>query len=41
MAKGNAVKRDHIKVPDTLKPDEVDTLSSIDQGKDFIKTGEK
>ncbi len=41
MPKGTAVKRDFIKSGDSKKPDENDTLSPIDKGKDYIKAGEK
>ncbi len=41
MPKGVVVKRDFIKAGNTKRPDETDTLSKVDEGKDFVKAGEK
>jgi len=39
-SKGNSVKRDFIKSTDSKNTKEVDTLSTVDMGKDFVKSGE-
>ena len=41
MPRGKAQKRDHIKTTDTVKAEEQDTLSTVDQGHDFVKAGER
>ncbi len=40
MPKGNATKRDNIPSTDRIKPEETDSLSPVDKGKDFVKAGE-
>jgi len=40
MPKGAKKVRDFIKTNDTLRSEEIDTLSTVDKGYDFVKPGE-
>jgi len=40
MPKGKAIKRDFIKSTDTKKTEEIDQLSAVDKGYDYLKTGQ-